>query len=82
MEGNIWWLGSKRANWEAVMGKSVWWWFCECLGLAMWSNNSSILPPLVPIGHSEGDGLTFPVNPRFSEDGVWMPKRDWPLELQ
>jgi len=63
MEGNIWWLGSKRANWEAVMGKSVWWWF-------------------LPIGHSEGDGLTFPVNPRFSEDGIWMPKRDWPPELQ
>lgn len=26
-EGNIWWLGSKRANWEAVMGKSKWGWF-------------------------------------------------------
>ncbi|KAI6101770.1 DHHC palmitoyltransferase-domain-containing protein [Pisolithus croceorrhizus] len=25
-EGNIWWLGSYRANWEAVMGKNVWWW--------------------------------------------------------
>lgn len=31
-EGNIWWLGSKRRNWEAVMGKSVWWWFCEYRG--------------------------------------------------
>ena len=41
-----------------------------------------ILPPLVPIGRSEGDGLTFPVNPRFNEDGIWMPKRDWPPELQ
>ncbi|KAI6019511.1 DHHC palmitoyltransferase-domain-containing protein [Pisolithus microcarpus] len=26
-EGNIWWLGDYRANWEAVMGKNVWWWF-------------------------------------------------------
>jgi len=26
-EGNIWWLGSARENWEAVMGKNVWWWF-------------------------------------------------------
>ncbi|KIJ18105.1 hypothetical protein PAXINDRAFT_161618 [Paxillus involutus ATCC 200175] len=25
-EGNLWWLGSRRANWEAVMGKNVWWW--------------------------------------------------------
>ncbi|KAG1896241.1 DHHC palmitoyltransferase-domain-containing protein [Suillus fuscotomentosus] len=26
-EGNLWWLGSRRANWESVMGKNVWWWF-------------------------------------------------------
>ena len=26
-EGNIWWLGSRRANWEATMGKSVLEWF-------------------------------------------------------
>ena len=28
-EGNIWWLGSARKNWEAVMGEHVWEWFCE-----------------------------------------------------
>ncbi|KAF7795107.1 hypothetical protein EIP86_006252 [Pleurotus ostreatoroseus] len=26
-EGNIWWLGSARKNWEAVMGKHIWQWF-------------------------------------------------------
>ncbi|KDQ06688.1 hypothetical protein BOTBODRAFT_167841 [Botryobasidium botryosum FD-172 SS1] len=26
-EGNLWWLGSKKANWEAVMGKNRWRWF-------------------------------------------------------
>ncbi|KAH7911131.1 DHHC palmitoyltransferase-domain-containing protein [Hygrophoropsis aurantiaca] len=26
-EGNLWWLGSARANWESVMGRNVWWWF-------------------------------------------------------
>lgn len=26
-EGNLWWLGSYRANWEAVMGHHVWEWF-------------------------------------------------------
>lgn len=26
-EGNLWWLGSYRANWEAVMGHHVWGWF-------------------------------------------------------
>ena len=28
-EGNLWWLGSARKNWEATMGKRVWTWFCE-----------------------------------------------------
>lgn len=28
-EGNIWWLGSERENWESVMGRSMWSWFCE-----------------------------------------------------
>lgn len=32
-EGNIWWLGSKRANWEAVMGKSKWGWFCKLFNI-------------------------------------------------
>lgn len=26
IEGNLWWLGSRRANWVAVMGKNMWWW--------------------------------------------------------
>ena len=28
-EGNIWWLGNARTNWESTMGKNVWWWFCK-----------------------------------------------------
>ena len=28
-EGNLWWLGSYRANWVSVMGKSKWGWFCK-----------------------------------------------------
>lgn len=28
MEGNIWWLGSMRLNWEARMGPNVWYWIC------------------------------------------------------
>jgi len=27
IEGNIWWLGSRRKNWESVMGQSIWSWF-------------------------------------------------------
>lgn len=26
-EGNLWWLGSRRANWEMVMGKKKLGWF-------------------------------------------------------
>jgi palmitoyltransferase len=26
-EGNIWWLGSSRKNWESVMGENIWGWF-------------------------------------------------------
>jgi len=29
IEGNIWWLGSGRKNWESVMGQSIWSWFRE-----------------------------------------------------
>lgn len=29
-EGNLWWLGSKRANWEATMGRNKLGWIREC----------------------------------------------------
>jgi len=63
MEGNLWWMGSARANWEAMMGRSAWYW-------------------LLPIGKSVGDGLSYPTNPRFSEDGRWRRRSEWPAELQ
>jgi len=62
-EGNIWWLGSRRTNWEQVMGKNPWGWF-------------------LPIGHGEADGLTYPINPRFTPDGRWRRRAEWPQELR
>lgn len=62
-EGNLWWLGSSRANWECVMGKNVWWWF-------------------LPVGRGLEDGLSFPTNPRFDNQGRWRRRRDWPSDLQ
>ncbi|KLO17758.1 zf-DHHC-domain-containing protein [Schizopora paradoxa] len=62
-EMNIWWLGSKKANWEHRMGKSKLGW-------------------ILPIGASLGDGLTFPVNPRFDKDGRYRRRSEWPAELQ
>lgn len=32
-EGNLWWLGTGRENWESVMGRSIWSWFRELLNL-------------------------------------------------
>ncbi|EJU04195.1 zf-DHHC-domain-containing protein [Dacryopinax primogenitus] len=62
-EGNIWWRGSTRANWEATMGKSWLWW-------------------ILPIGRSQSDGLSYPVNPRFSPEGRWRRRSEWPVELR
>lgn len=33
-EGNLWWLGSARKNWEAVMGDKVYQWFREYIASA------------------------------------------------
>ncbi|KAL5498369.1 hypothetical protein ACEPAH_2511 [Sanghuangporus vaninii] len=62
-EGNIWWLGNAKANWEYRMGKSWIGW-------------------ILPVGKSEGDGLTYPTNPRFDRDGRWRRRHEWPPELQ
>lgn len=43
-EGHMWWLGSARKNWEAVMGDRVWMWFRECFQCSSW----------VGIGESDG----------------------------
>ncbi|KAJ3491933.1 hypothetical protein NLI96_g375 [Meripilus lineatus] len=36
----------------------------------------------LPVGHSDGDGLTYPTNPRFDKEGRWRPRREWPAELR
>ncbi|KAH8077098.1 zf-DHHC-domain-containing protein [Cristinia sonorae] len=62
-EGNLWWLGSARKNWEAVMGDRWYQW-------------------ILPIGRTPGDGLTYPTNPRFDEEGRWRRRSEWPAELR
>ncbi|TCD67747.1 palmitoyltransferase pfa5 [Steccherinum ochraceum] len=62
-EGNLWWLGDARKNWEAVMGDKWYQWF-------------------LPLGRTPGDGLTFPTNPRFDEEGRWRRRSEWPAELR
>lgn len=37
----------------------------------------------LPIGRGEGDGVVFPVNPRFEPGtGRWRRREDWPKELR
>ncbi|GJN89238.1 hypothetical protein Rhopal_002217-T1 [Rhodotorula paludigena] len=64
-EGNLWWLGSRRANWEMVMGKKKIGWF---------------LP--IPARPVHDDGLSYKPNPRFSPEGHWRPRKEWPPELR
>ena len=37
---------------------------------------------VVPIGGPEGDGLTYPTNPRFDREGVMRRRGMWPKELR
>lgn len=46
------------------------------------SSFASISLFLVPVGRGLSDGLTFPVNPRFDEEGRWRSRADWPEELR
>lgn len=81
IEGNIWWLGSARKNWESVMGQSIWSWFCE------FHNAIVLLPQLdlffqVPIDQAGDDGLDYSVNPRFDDQGRWRKRAEWPPHLR
>jgi len=62
-EGNMWWLGNTRANWEQVFGPRRWTW-------------------LFPIGTTRDQGLEYPRNPRFNDDGQWLPRKQWPPALR
>ncbi|KAH8988336.1 zf-DHHC-domain-containing protein [Lactarius akahatsu] len=75
-----------RQTWDAEWGRighegNMWW-----LGdvRAHWEQ---VFGPrtwtwLLPIGSSKDLGLEYPRNPRFDVDGRWMPRKEWPAELQ
>lgn len=84
-EGNVWWLGSSRANWVAVMGTNKLRWFrtslsSDCPRRVPSSDPASIVP--LPARPTPDDGLSYVPNPRFSPEGFWRPRREWPAELQ
>lgn len=36
----------------------------------------------VPVGKHPNDGLDFPMNPRFGDEGVWRKRQEWPSDLR
>jgi len=60
-EGNLWWLGSKRANWEMVMGEEKLGWFRKLLSL-LFPLLRRADPPL-PSARS--------TDPSFADSGRW-----------
>lgn len=82
VEGNIWWLGSRRKNWDSVMGQSIWSWFREFRSPIVHPPAQLIRSSQVPIGKPENDGLDYPVNPRFDDQGRWRRRAEWPPHLR
>ena len=87
----MWWLGDMRAHWEQVFGPRTWTWLRTFLSLSLSPYFFSFFflgrfftrrVFLVPIGANKDLGMFYPRNPRFDEDGRWMPRKEWPTELQ
>lgn len=65
-EANLWYQGSKKANWKLVMGKSKWKW----------------LVPFPPGSLRPDNGMDYIPNPRRGPNGEWRRRSEWPKELQ
>lgn len=80
-EGNLWWLGSARANWEATMGKAKLGWFRASVSPLA---ERGLMGVAVPIRAKpvHDDGLSYVPNPRFSKEGLWRIRKEWPKELR
>ncbi|GLB44476.1 putative DHHC palmitoyltransferase family protein [Lyophyllum shimeji] len=78
-------LRTKRV-WDAEWGRidregNIWW---LGSGKKEWVDvmGKNPLGWCLPIGKSLNDGLTYPVNPRFDEQGIWRRRVEWPQELR
>ena len=73
-----------RAHWEQVFGPRTWTWLRTSFPIFLFLESIFFSAPvfLVPIGANKDLGMFYPRNPRFDEDGRWMPRKEWPTELQ
>ncbi|KAI0262698.1 DHHC palmitoyltransferase-domain-containing protein [Gloeopeniophorella convolvens] len=76
----------ERLTWDAEWGRigregNMWW-----LGdiRAHWEQvfGPRVWTWFLPIGSCKDKGLEYPRNPRFDADGRWLPRKQWPAELQ
>ncbi|TFK36057.1 DHHC palmitoyltransferase-domain-containing protein [Crucibulum laeve] len=70
------------AEWGALNSEGHIWWLGS--GSKGWKDvmGNSIWGWFLPIGRSLSDGLDYPVNPRFDEQGRWRRRAEWPEELR
>jgi len=71
-----------NANWGRVGREGNMWWLGD-----MRAHWEQVLGPrtwmwLLPIGSKKELRPEYPRNFRFAEDGRWMPRKEWPTELQ
>ncbi|SPO23350.1 related to Zinc finger DHHC domain containing protein 2 [Ustilago trichophora] len=59
--------GAKKGAWRTNMEQAL---------------GPSVLLWILPVGKHPNEGLEFPMNPRFGEEGVWRKREDWPAELR
>ncbi|KAF8890744.1 DHHC palmitoyltransferase-domain-containing protein [Infundibulicybe gibba] len=88
-EFRFWEFGAKRrtrVEWErewGVLGTdgNVWW---LGSGRKGWEDvmGTSVWGWFLPIGRSMNDGLNYPINPRFDQQGRWRRRAEWPAELR
>jgi hypothetical protein len=46
-------------------------------------SSNALISCTVPIAASPADtGLAYEINPRYTPDGVWQPRKRWPKDLQ
>ncbi|KAF9646143.1 zf-DHHC-domain-containing protein [Thelephora ganbajun] len=75
-----------RARWDEEWGRpmiegNIWW---LGSGQKNWESvmGESVWSWFIPVGKAENDGLDYPVNPRFDDQGRWRRRREWPVHLR
>ncbi|KAF8900441.1 DHHC palmitoyltransferase-domain-containing protein, partial [Gymnopilus junonius] len=88
--GFKWWeVGAKRRKqrewdqeWGRIGKEGYIWWMGNKYEQWVDVMGKNWLGWILPIGRPGGDGLDYPVNPRFDSLGRWRRRSEWPEELR